>query len=248
MMMRRLIDTRSKTVTNLALGVLVLVGAASPAMAGFEAPSWRGEANTTYQEWNTFTTALGLNEPDVAVSNPNGDPTLQNLETTAFLTGGGNLYSFAAPLDLEVTIPTENLGADWTTTIFLQIRSLGTEVDPASVILISSDGTSSAFGTSTELSRTALGGFGGDQVETLYSWEVSGNASSYILSFAGLSSSLSLDAVSVDTRAFLSTASVPEPTTLVSVGLGLGLSLAGGLSRARRRAARAGRARSGKSD
>ena len=63
------------------------------AQAAFVVPGFRGGANTTYQEWNVFSSTGGPNAPDVANSNVNGAANVVELSGGAFVTSGGNIYS-----------------------------------------------------------------------------------------------------------------------------------------------------------
>ena len=130
-----------RNVMPMIAGIAGALLATGQCRADFIPPPWtRGIANSTYQEWNAFTSATGPNTPDVANNNPNGTAAVRNSEPTAFVTGGGNIYSFAAPLDIDVVVPNFGLGADYATAAILQVRALGTEIDPATVRLTPAGG------------------------------------------------------------------------------------------------------------
>jgi hypothetical protein len=210
----------SKKFAYLALGSAFALSIAVPARADFIDPPWvRGSENTTYQAWDVFTDPTGPNAPDIADENSNGTATVQNSAASAFVTGGGNIYSFAEALSITVSLPNFGLGDGYITSIILQVRSLGTEIDPASVTLTSDGGTPIQYQSFQEIDRQDLGGFGGAQVDNWYRWDVAGNASSYQINFAGLESSLSLDRVAVDSLVTLS--AVPEPSSVVLAAMGL---------------------------
>lgn len=207
----------------LAVSVLALGGAAAPAMAGFIVPdgvnyAWtRGvTANSAYAQWEFFTSTAGPNAPDVgqfAGGSFSGSAPAWNVFDTSggsFVTGGGNIYSMAGPTNISVIVPNFDLGAAYVTTVLLQLRTQGTEPDPASFNI-----GGIAPVSSQELLRQPLGGPGGFLVDTLYRFDLPGNAAGYTVRFDALGSSMSLDRVAVDTYA-----AVPSPGAAALLGLG----------------------------
>lgn len=187
---------------------------------GVNAPWVRGvTANSAWAQWDAFSSASGPNSPDVGnwSSSPlaDGAPawSARDLSGTSLVTGSGNIYAPRGPLQAEITSPGFGLGAGHTTTILLQVRTQGTEVNPATVFV---NGVAPV--ATTELYREALGGFGGFIVETLWRFELAGNASSYTIRFDALGPHMSLDQVSVDTLA-----QVPVPGALAAFAAGAGL-------------------------
>lgn len=181
------------------------------AQAAFVVPGFRGEANTTYQEWNVFSSTGGPNAPDVANSNVNGTANVVELSGGAFVTSGGNIYSPTFVTSFSVTVPDFNLGSGYVTNAVIQIRTQGTNVDTASVLF-----NGAAAQSATLLYSEVLGGFGGN----LEDWEfvfsnVPGNLSLDTITFHASGSSMSLDRLSVDTQAV----AVPEASSLVMVGI-----------------------------
>lgn len=187
--------------TWIALAVFVL---ASPVLGqGFVTPTqfgWdRGDPGTTYYAWEDFVSATGANPPDIAaIPLSVGGVSASLIETTgtAFRTSTGNIYSITTVVEFEVTVPAE-AGSGETTTVLLQTRTQGREVDPASVL---ADGLPPV--EVVELFRFQLGPddiFGGFLIDTAYRFEVpSGNP--VVIGFAASDTSMSLDRVSVDTR------------------------------------------------
>ncbi|MFO0948975.1 MAG: hypothetical protein U1D30_24200 [Planctomycetota bacterium] len=204
---------------------LMMIGFSSMVRADFVVPSFRGEALTTYQQWDVFSSTTGPNAPDVA--NDNAAGTANVVETTglAFVTGGGNIYSFAGATAFEVTVPDFGLGAGYLTNVVVQIRTQGTDVDTASLFF---DGI---VPTSTELLfEQALGGFGGVLRDWKFEWTgIFGSIDLHQLDFAASGSSMSLDRLAIDTQVV----AVPEAGSLA---LGsCGVLLVAGLRRLRRR-------------
>jgi len=109
---------------------------------------------------------------------------------------------------VTVTVPNFDLGAGGVTTILLQTRTQGTEINPATVLIGGVAPTQV-----TELSRVSLGPQGA-MVETAWRWDLPGNAAGYTVTFSSGGPFFSLDAVAVDTF-------VPSPgaASLGAVGL-----------------------------
>ncbi len=200
---------------------MVAAAYTTAAQAAFIAPStWvRTQANTTYQEWNSFTSAAGPNAADVGLYNPNGTPNAGDTSGTSMVTGGGNLYGFGGPLTMQIVVPDYAAGGALTTVI-LQIRSSGTEIDVPTLSIGGATPVDQA-----ELSRVALGGFGGYDVENWYKFHLPYSAASFTVSFAALAAHMSLDRVCVDTFTGASYAAEPNP---VPEPAALALMLAGG--------------------
>jgi hypothetical protein len=175
------------------------------AQAAFVTPAFRGEANTTYQQWNFFTTATDA-EPDVGVSNPNGTPTLSS--ALGGILGSGNIYAFGAVDTITVDIPLADL-AGYTTKVIVQTRTQGSEINYPTMNIGGISPTDSE-----ELSRTPLGGFGGDLVDYYYEFDLPTNGS-FTLSFNGIEH-MSFDAIVIDT---LAVEAVPEAGSLVMASL-----------------------------
>lgn len=180
----------------------------SIAMANFVVPDgdifpWaRGSsADSAWAQWEVFESPSGPNAPDVGSFFggivPPGAPAWDVYDGTgaAFITSGGNIYSFAEPLDITVVAPGFDYGPGHITTVLLQVRTQGSEVDHATVRI-----GDAAPVDSVELHRETLGGgFGGVLVDMLYIFELEGSEASYTIRFNAEASSLSLDRVAVDT-------------------------------------------------
>jgi len=201
------------------LGMLVTVTCIDSASAAFVSPpNWsRGAVNTTYQHWDVFKAVNHpLNHPaDIGLFNPTGVPNLADNGGGSVVTGSGNLYSPGALEDVDITVPNYGLPGALSTTIILQTRTLGIEINPSTVKI-----GGVAPNITQELSRASLGGQGFD-VETLWRWDLPGNSTQYLVEFTAKETMLSLGSAAVDTFT-----SVPEPSAaamLVSAGLALGV-------------------------
>ncbi len=172
----------------------------------------RNDANSTYAQWDVFTSATSANSPDVGSFGPAGATLTESSggSSGAFISGSGNIYSFSGATTFDLVIPAYQLGEGYKSQVTLQTVTLGTELNLNSVRLSYDGGSQRTLPTAIEeLSRTALGGFGGDLVSTLFTWQVTGNPADFHLQFAASDSSLSLDQVVIDT--FASVAEVELP-------------------------------------
>lgn len=194
--------------------------------------SWsQAAAGALYAEWNWFTddsTSAGIQDftPDVGSS---GTSISHVYETSgaAFVTGGGNIYSFAAPTAITGVIGDASGTTTGTRTVALRIATLGTL--PAATATL--NGLSA---TVIELySGDSGSGFGGAEKEFLWVWKDVAAAANYTFKFNSIESSMSLDQLAFYASP-ATAAPVPEPTTSILMLAGLG---AVGLV-ARRRAAR----------
>ncbi|RNC81105.1 MAG: hypothetical protein ED559_04710 [Phycisphaera sp.] len=192
--------------SNLSIASLLLL--AANAHADFATPDdygWqRFDQDSTYFEWDDFSNPLGGNTPDIGMF-PNplptgwSEPDVVETTGTGFITSTGNIYSFAAATEFEVSFPNYGYGSkSFDTTVLVQIRTQGNELDPESLAI----GSYSPVET-TELDRISLGGGGpgGFQVDTLFRFELPGNFDDYLLEFKAIGSSMSLDKLAIDTFA-----------------------------------------------
>jgi hypothetical protein len=207
---------------------------ASTAEAAFVEPtSWtRGTGGATYQEWDVFDGYPTDNTPDIGNVNDNGTASLTETTGQAFVTSGGNVYSFSVPTFFEVTIPELDVPTPaHNVTAILQVKTQGTELDYSSLKLNGLDPVDSA-----ELSRVSLGGFGGNAVESWFLFDLpyaafgtgSPGLVDLLLTFNASGSSMSLDRLSIDTSLMPfgfygepNPVAVPEPTSAVLLALGM---------------------------
>lgn len=230
---------------NLGLALALTGAVAGPCQAAFEDPAtatwggWtRGASGTRYAGWNVFTNdanpGIVDTTPDVLASTLIGGGTTAGPAVASvgdgpfrvteagtpgtFLTSGGNIYnpSFATAFTVDIG----GAATSGPVRVALQVRTQGSELDYPGVTL---NGLSAA--TTTELARSALGGFGGALVDTLFVWTLAAGVELYTLNFAAAESSMSLDALTVDVA--------PVPLPLPAVLLG---SAVAGLAGLRRRA------------
>lgn len=234
------------------IGSFVLLAlVVSSARAQFIPPHWprpqsAAEADstrTTYQSWDLFLDEVEPGvppivdpTPDIANVNPNGSPTVTE-SGGAIVTGSGNIYSPATPIQLQVDLPGFGSSAGNRTNFLVQLRTLGSELvrtNPGEDVptydfsRFSLDGVPLASlmdFSYTELSRAS--GFGAT-VEHAFGFSVPYSADQFVLAYESLSSSSSQDRISIDTQV------VPEPSAVLLGTVGL-LVLGAGCRRKRAR-------------
>jgi hypothetical protein len=220
------------------IATLFLSGTAGATQAVWDAsftPAGWTRGSTTgsrYAEWNVFTddaNASLIVDQTPEVSNFGGG-TYQLTETsgTAFLTSGGNIYSFAAPTGF--TFSASGSSDTGTRDVYLRVGSVGNVVSNRSFTGFTLNGIA---GTYSELySETVTGGFGGSEIEALLFWNDIANASTFNFAWNAVGSSVSLDQLSLDISPVTA---VPVPAALWL----LGSALTGLMTIGRRQSARA---------
>lgn len=209
-----------------------LLGAISVSAStnNFVVPTFRGQPNSELGFWERFTVAYGApgNAPDQSGSN-SGAVVTQVLSPSAFATGSGNLYDPAAPMAFTLQDSTPFVLG----TVVLQIRTLGSELAYDDVRLSYLDG--GTLQSVEPLSRHELdrGTVLGASVSSLWQWDLQGRGvTEFTLSFGTPDSSLSLDAITVDTWTGFETVPEPSPFGLLVTG-GLALTLGTAIRRRR---------------
>lgn len=200
----------------------------------------RGDSNSTYAEWDTFTAANdvdGVNLPDIGASGP-GSPTLTQTALDpggfAILASSGNIYSFNSRTSFDIEVPSYDLGAGYNTRVVAQTRTLGNVPDLDSIALTYNDGNADVTVAPEYVLQQNVteGDFAG--LISTFGWDVSGlNPEGFSFAFAAAGSSMSLANIAVDTYtqtgAFAAFPTViPEPTAAVLIVIGLALAPATG--------------------
>lgn len=221
----------------LALGLLAGLPTASAALL---VPPFRHSSDASYGIWNVFTDAytapasIGMegegNAADLESSASFAGMLYQTGSSTGFLTGGGNIYSFAEATGFTIT----DANSYAAQTVILQLGTIGTLPDYTSVFLRVGDVDYAPTYTET-LASAPSGGMGGTTVDWAAQWDLSaiGGATAYSVIFMASGSSMSLDYVSLDSSGGTSPVNliaVPEPGTGV-----LGFACVGSLILLRRR-------------
>ena len=210
-------------VRSLLIAVTALTSAAiTPTYAvTFTAPAFAGQANSTLQEWQGFTTTTGQNIP-TTVSNAAGAPVWfdstspYTANEVVLLLGAnadnnfhGRIYSPTATLHPQITVPLPAVGGAGLTQIVLQASVLvgGNPLD-----LSSFTAKSGAF---TYLPSSLTSSTVDTNIVYTATWSDLPATTSYTLNYAPLGTSSSQTGARVDT-----VSAVPEPATLAVAGLG----------------------------
>jgi hypothetical protein len=152
-------------------------------------PAWSlTDPDSAAAEWNVFDGYPLATTPDVFTFGP-GVRSVEELTGAAFLTSGGNIYSFAFQTAFEAILT--GYGADPLVTrdVALRLSTLGTGVDAASVSL----GGVAPTITQLAFQGAAGGPFGGSEEEWLFLWTAVPETTSYVFTFQAAGSSMSLD-------------------------------------------------------
>lgn len=201
---------------------------ATGSAVNFIVPSFRGQANTDYAGWESFTSAFnGFNAPDDAAGT-NADARIRQTVAPDFstppgitLTGSANIYSGFQNINLLIsdTAPAALQRVE------LQTRALGSEWDYSQITLSYqnqlNETVSLPFSSSTELLRQpGPVQFGNPTFNTEYHfvWDLTGVAdsiTSYSIRLTHTAPHLSVDRIELDTQY------VPTPGTLALAPLTL---------------------------
>ncbi|HSH72747.1 MAG TPA: PEP-CTERM sorting domain-containing protein [Methylophilaceae bacterium] len=199
---------------TLAMGI-AFSGSAFAASDVWDTPNpWGTSTLSEFAAWNVFGGTTD-NSPEVAGS---GTGSVKENTGQAFLTGGGNIYSFSAATNFTATLAGSTSGLF---DVYLRIGTLGTAPVPTALL----NGVSA---TKTSVVVATLGGFGGSEIETFWKWSNVTGSSLYTFRFGSLESSMSLDQLALATVAIPTiptgpVAAVPEPETYAMMLSGLGL-------------------------
>ena len=210
------VSTKLSALT-LAVGI-AFSGSSFAASDIWDTPNpWGSSTLSQFAAWNVFGGTTDTT-PEVAGS---GAGSVKENTGQAFITGGGNIYSFSAATNFTATLTGTTSGLF---DVYLRIGTLGTA--PVGTAIL--NGVNATI-TSTNVG--ALGGFGGDEIESFWKWSGVSGASLYTFQFGASGSSMSLDQLALATVAVPTTpsiptgpiAAVPEPETYAMMIAGLGL-------------------------
>jgi len=229
----------ARAVPAFGLTLALLAGNALAAPTAFQNPAtaawggWnRGDAGTLWAGWDVFNNLVDQT-PDLGSFNTDTAVVITN-SPGHFVTGGGNIYSFSNPGDFDAIFVPTSLGTGLFN-VAVQISVLGTDLDAASVLLNGLSWTSrTVLDTGTSGAPAGSGGTGtGVDNEYLFVWENVSRVTTqdiFGLEFNALSSSMSLDALTIDVGPAPALPD-PEPTPVPIPGavllLSSGLALLG---------------------
>lgn len=172
-------------------------------------PSWAGSSVSSSGTWNSFSNAFGApnfsDNPQFSLTNTSSP--------AALITGTGNIYDPAAPLNVSIAANTAPADA-----IVLNIATMGTELGFVELNIFGAGGESANFSADASYTRfyQTVPGFGSIATHA-FSWtnifdKVGFAIDSYAISFRGTAPHMSLDAVSIYTA-------VPGPGAIALLGL-----------------------------
>ena len=216
---------------HFALGTCVLTVAASAGVVNPLVPTWRGQANTMFMGWDTFTSAYaGANAADMSGSSNLGS--LFNFGPGSILTNNPlptGIYNATGPLSIMIMGGVTNAPRN-PLEVVMNLADAGTNINQNSVRLTLFDnaGNSSVFVPSTKAERSNISdGFGGKAKTIAYTWTIeplAWNSTRWQIDFSSTAPHAILDAVTLDFKL------VPAPGALTVLA-----AFVGGTSRGRRR-------------
>ena len=197
---------------------------ATTAMAGFvveDVPAWRGDANTLYGGWESFTEAnFAPNFADVAGSSMGFAGQVFNFSGSAIIAGSGNIYDPANALNIHNYVDVSSFGSIDITDAVINVSTTGTPPDLAGVIFqaVTAAGDTVNLDT-TGFSTNYVNEIPGFGVAYNLSWSfdlsgIDGDVTQLAFIIKGTAAHMSLDALSTDI-AF----NVPAPGALALIGL-----------------------------
>jgi MYXO-CTERM domain-containing protein len=204
--------------------MLIATGAAEASYVIEDTPTWRGDANTRWYEWESFTSASHDTGPNFPGNEafPSGEALLFNFGAGAVISGDGNIYGFGGALNMHAYAYTD---AD-VQEVLANVSMHGTEMLYSQVMLVWNDGIEG--GAEGFLAGTMSTNhweevdYGGGNIGAIanvsWSFDLSGLTADIrqlglLVQTAGPHSSL--DTVSLD----IQLASVPAPGGLALLGL-----------------------------
>ncbi|MFI4883458.1 MAG: GC-type dockerin domain-anchored protein [Phycisphaerales bacterium JB064] len=207
--MRTLSCARSLVPATPTIASLILASLTPTALADFVVPDggnypWvRGESDLSiYAQWDAFTSVSGPNAPDVGSfvggdlppEAPDFDAYDGDWETSgSFLTSTQNIYSFAAPVAPRGVTPSFALGDGYSTTVLVQLHTLGSDIDTERFTLTDDDGNVyEPTDITVAIHDPSI------EMQVLISFEIEGNAESYTFDSIGTASSLSFAELAID--------------------------------------------------
>ena len=174
---------------------------------------WYGDAGSSYYGWDNFSQAN--NAPNFNESGTPYGAQLFNFGAPAVITGGGNIYGMAGPLNIHV------YGSGDVDAAILNMSFMGTMMDLDNVYMAANfaDGSGSYISAAEmfEMEYNEIPGMGVD-AEYAFEFDLSGFDQEVVewgFIFESLGAHTSLDAVSVQTFV----AAIPAPGALVLLGL-----------------------------
>ena len=192
---------------------------ASTASAGFvveDVPAWRGDANTLYGGWESFSSAnYGPNFAETGNMGALGS--IYNFSGSAIIASSGNIYDPGGALNMHHYV--QDVAGDITDAVF-NVATQGTDINMNSVIFqwSAADGTSGYLDVDANVNfYQEIPGFG-SQANYSWSFDLSGidaDVTSVGFIFQGYGPHMSYDAAAIDIRYD----AIPAPGVLALLGV-----------------------------
>ena len=196
-----------------AIAAILSITAASAAdLVNPDIPSWRGDANTAYAQWDSFTSADG--GPNAAEQGSGWN--LYNFGSGAIIASSGNLYGAGGALNIHVYPAAAPLFGMQEAVV--NISFAGNPIDTSNVRAYVGEAGSGTYVDSSSASQVGGGGGGFAPVTWAFTYDLSAVGQG----FQGLSfffgselANSSLDAISIDVRG----SAIPGPGALALLGV-----------------------------
>ena len=196
-----------------AIAAILSITAASAAdLVNPDIPSWRGDANTAYAQWDSFTSAEG--GPNAAEQGSGWN--LYNFGSGAIIASSGNLYGAGGALNIHVYPAAAPLFGMQEAVV--NISFAGNPIDTGDVRAFVGESATGSFVNASSASLVGGGGGGFAPVTWAFTYDLSAVGQG----FQGLSfffgselANSSLDAISIDVRG----SAIPGPGALALLGV-----------------------------
>ena len=185
--------------------VLSITAASAADLVNPDIPTWRGSSNSTYVQWDSFTTGFGTNYSDM------GGFVLNSNSFTASVAGSGNIYNAGNTSDFTLASLEEFTTFDGFTAV-VNIAWAGTPLNTNG--MVASYGGQTRLGN-VELRNSEPGMFGStnDTYAITFDFENVSGSGEFKFDFGNFGPHGSLDAISVDLN------QVPTPGALALLGI-----------------------------
>ena len=196
-----------------AIAAILSITAASAAdLVNPDIPSWRGDSNTAYAQWDSFTSADG--GPNAAEQGSGWN--LYNFGSGAIIASSGNLYGAGGALNIHVYPAAAPLFGMQEAVV--NISFAGNPIDTSNVRAYVGEAGSGTYVDASSASQVGGGGGGFAPVTWAFTYDLSAVGQG----FQGLSfffgselANSSLDAISIDVRG----SAIPGPGALALLGV-----------------------------
>ena len=192
--------------------VLSITAASTADLVNPDIPTWRGDANTAFAQWDSFTSAKdGANAAEQG-----GGWNLYNFGSGAIIASSGNIYGAGGALNIHVYPAAAPLFGMQEAVV--NISFAGNPIDTSNVRAYVGEAGSGTYVDSSSASQVGGGGGGFAPVTWAFTYDLSAVGQG----FQGLSfffgselANSSLDAISIDVRG----SAIPGPGALALLGV-----------------------------